>query len=273
MRYVIEQPTYGLLEDALRYLGATCRPFARAAKTPATRSIPTPCARAITPATKLIVVTNLHNPSSVLTPESVLREIGDIARCRRRARAGGRGLSGRGVREYAARPRFTWGREFVVTSSLTKMYGVSGLRCGWILAEPTLARAMWRMNDVMAATPGAPGRTAERRGASRTWTRVRDRSRRSWRRTVKLLDEFLDRDARRSSAARTEWGTTCVSPAVARRCRRVRRPPPCRARYFRGRRVYSFGEPAYFRIGMGVDSEMFAEGLRRLSLHLRDHIQ
>ena len=58
--------------------------------------------RAITPQTKLIVVTNLHNPSSVLTPESVLREIGEIARSVRRTRAGGRGLPGCGVREHAA---------------------------------------------------------------------------------------------------------------------------------------------------------------------------
>jgi aspartate/methionine/tyrosine aminotransferase len=34
-----------------------------------------------------------------------------------------------------------------------------------------------------------------------------------------------------------------------------------------------FGAPDHFRIGMGVDSEMFAEGLRRISLHLRNHIQ
>jgi aspartate/methionine/tyrosine aminotransferase len=45
------------------------------------------------------------------------------------------------------------GKQFVVTSSLTKAYGLSGLRCGWILAEPELARRMWRLNDVFAATP------------------------------------------------------------------------------------------------------------------------
>ena len=53
------------------------------------------------------------------------------------------------------------GAEFVVTSSLTKVYGVSGLRCGWILAEAELARAMWRMNDVYGGDAGASGRTAE----------------------------------------------------------------------------------------------------------------
>ena len=36
--------------------------------------------RAVSPKTRLIVITNLHNPSSVLTAEAVLREIGDIAR-------------------------------------------------------------------------------------------------------------------------------------------------------------------------------------------------
>ena len=34
------------------------------------------------------------------------------------------------------------------TNSLTKVYGLSGLRCGWILAEPELAERMWRLNDL-----------------------------------------------------------------------------------------------------------------------------
>jgi aspartate/methionine/tyrosine aminotransferase len=45
------------------------------------------------------------------------------------------------------------GKQFVVTSSLTKAYGLSGLRCGWILAEPELAERMWKLNDLFAATP------------------------------------------------------------------------------------------------------------------------
>ncbi|MGH9906043.1 MAG: aminotransferase class I/II-fold pyridoxal phosphate-dependent enzyme, partial [Pyrinomonadaceae bacterium] len=48
------------------------------------------------------------------------------------------------------------GNEFVVTSSLTKAFGLSGLRCGWIVAEAELAERIWRLNDlfgVMAAHP------------------------------------------------------------------------------------------------------------------------
>ena len=41
----------------------------------------------------------------------------------------------------------------VVTSSLTKAYGLSGLRCGWILAPADLAEKMRRLNDLFASLP------------------------------------------------------------------------------------------------------------------------
>src|ERR1035438_10492971 len=77
--------------------------------------------RAITPKTKLIVLTNLHNPSSVLASDSVLREIGDLARS-----VGARVL----VDEvylaavYTDTPKSSYhlGPEFIVTTSLTKVY-------------------------------------------------------------------------------------------------------------------------------------------------------
>ena len=61
------------------------------------------------------------------------------------------------VYERTPRTSFHLGPEFVVTSSLTKVYGVSGLRCGWILARPDLAWKMRRLNDLYSATPVYPG--------------------------------------------------------------------------------------------------------------------
>src|ERR1017187_6374723 len=152
---LIEHPAYGLLVDALEYVGAVVKRFARTFEGGYAVD-PEVVRRAVTPGTKLIVVTNLHNPSSVLTGEDVLREIGEIARG-----VGARVLVDEvyldAVYENTPRTAFHLGAEFVVTSSLTKVYGVSGLRCGWILAEAELARAMWRMNDVFAATPVHPG--------------------------------------------------------------------------------------------------------------------
>src|SRR6266404_283104 len=46
--------------------------------------------------------------------------------------------------------------QFIVTNSLTKAYGLSGLRCGWVLAPADLARRMFRINDLHGATFAHP---------------------------------------------------------------------------------------------------------------------
>src|ERR1039458_10228995 len=67
---LVEHPAYALLVDALEYVGAVVKRFAR---TPEGGNAggyavdPEAVRRAISPRTKLIVLTNLHNPSSVLT--------------------------------------------------------------------------------------------------------------------------------------------------------------------------------------------------------------
>src|SRR5260370_17105796 len=76
---LVEHPTYELLLAALGYLQADIRRFARRSETGFTLD-PLEIEHAITPCTKLIVLTNLHNPSSVLTEEPALQEIGGIAR-------------------------------------------------------------------------------------------------------------------------------------------------------------------------------------------------
>ena len=151
---LIEQPTYELLTSTLLYLGAAVKTFVRDEDNGYALD-PAEVRRAITPKTKLIVLTNLHNPSSVLAPDSVLRDIGELARS-----IGARVLVDEVYLDavYTNTPKTACllGPEFVVTSSLTKVYGLSGLRCGWILAEPDLARAMWRLNDLFASIPAHP---------------------------------------------------------------------------------------------------------------------
>src|SRR5208282_1535781 len=76
---LIEHPAYELLVSAALFLGADVKRFARAPEH-AYALDPAAIRRALTSKTKLIVVTNLHNPSSALTPEAVLLEIGGLAR-------------------------------------------------------------------------------------------------------------------------------------------------------------------------------------------------
>src|SRR5258707_6762511 len=152
---LIEHPAYGPILDVARYLEADVKRFRRAEEN-GWAIDPAEVLRCITPKTRLIVITNLHNPTSALTPESVLREVGDIAR-----NIGALVLVDEvyldAVYQGTPRTSFHLGPEFVVTSSLTKVYGVSGLRCGWILAQADLAWKMRRLNDLYSATSVYPG--------------------------------------------------------------------------------------------------------------------
>jgi aspartate/methionine/tyrosine aminotransferase len=186
---VVEEPTYGLLLDVARYLGARVRRFRRAFGNHFNISLPA-MEEAITPATRLVVLTNLHNPTGALVPPETLRAIGDLAQ-----KVGARVLVDEVYLEmlFAAAPpsAFSLGETFMVTSSLTKAYGLSGLRCGWILAAPELVHRIWRLNDLFSATAAHP---AERMSvmAFDHLAQFRARAQALLTANRALLDAFLD---------------------------------------------------------------------------------
>ncbi len=153
---LIEEPTYSLLTDAARWLRLDVRRFPRRAEE-GFRLDPLAVERALTPRTRLVVLANHHNPSGTLADEATLRAVGAAARS-----VGARVLVDEVYLEALAvlgRPFVSavhLGPEFVVTSSLTKAYGLSGLRCGWVVAEPDLARRIWRLNDLFGVVPAHP---------------------------------------------------------------------------------------------------------------------
>jgi APA family basic amino acid/polyamine antiporter len=154
---LIETPGYELLDSTLKYLGARLIPFARRADE-AWRLDAAQVTAAITPKTRLVVLTNLHNPSGALT---LLEDVAAIAAAA--ARVGAWVLSDEVYLELMAGPdgkvptAFRPDGNIVVTSSLTKAYGLSGLRCGWILAPADLAHRIYRLNDLFGSTPNHPG--------------------------------------------------------------------------------------------------------------------
>jgi len=261
---VIEHPAYGPILDVASYLEANVKRFQRGEEN-GWAIDPAEVRRCVTPKTRLIVITNLHNPTSVLTPESVLREIGDIARS-----IGALVLVDEvyldAVYENTPRTSFHLGPQFVVTSSLTKVYGVSGLRCGWILAQPDLAWKMRRLNDLYSATPVYPGELLSV-AAFQHLDLLRERARRIVEADRKLLRDFLAQQDG-ISAVETDWGTTSFvklrNGHVENFLERLRTEFDTSA--VPGR---FFEMPDHFRIGMGVNTEMFAEGLDRIGRALR----
>jgi aspartate/methionine/tyrosine aminotransferase len=263
---LIEHPAYGPILDVAYYLEANVKRFRRVEENGWVID-PAEVRRCVTPKTRLIVITNLHNPTSVLTPESVLREIGDIARS-----TGALLLVDEvyldAVYERTPRTSFHLGSEFVVTSSLTKVYGVSGLRCGWILARPDLAWKMKRLNDLYSATAVYPGELLSV-AAFQHLELLRERARRIVDADRKLLRDFLARQPA-FSAVRTDWGTTSFmqlrdgnADDFLERLRTEFHTSAVPGRFFE--------MPDHFRIGMGVNTETFAEGLNRISRALADH--
>lgn len=150
---LIEQPTYEPLIGAASFLGATIKRFERKASD-AFGLDAAEIAVMLSPATRLIVITNLHNPTGALVEEEELRALGELA-----GRVGACILVDEVYLDAAVPPRRSsvhLGAEFVITNSLTKVYGLSGLRCGWILAEPELAERMWRLNDLFGVNQAHP---------------------------------------------------------------------------------------------------------------------
>jgi aspartate/methionine/tyrosine aminotransferase len=258
---LFEHPAYEPMLALARYLGADVKRFSRRFED---EFQPEDLDRLVTLKTRLIVITNLHNPSGVLIDDATMKRIGEIAR-----RVGARVLVDEVYMEtlFETSPRtsFHLGEEFVVTSSLTKAFGLSGLRCGWILAQRELAKRMWLLNDLFAATAVHAGERLsvvamqQLEGSGERAKQLLDRNR-------QILNDFLDtRDD--LEVVRPEFGTVTF-PRV-RHGTSERLCELLREKYETSVVPGIFFEmPAHFRIGIAGNTDLLQKGLERLALAL-----
>jgi len=262
---LVERPTYEPIIGTAAYLGARVVRFDRRPGDGFRIDVDA-VRRALTPRTKLIVIANLHNPSSALTDPSTLQALGQAAE-----HVGARVLVDEvyldAVFDQTPPSCVHLGPVFVATSSLTKVYGLSGLRCGWIACEPRLAHDMWRLNDLFGNIPAHP---AERLSviAMDRLPRLLARAQALLAANRTLLDRFLA-SRRDLDGTPPRFGTTAC-PAlrlgeVDRLCAILRE------RYDTTVVPGRFFElPGHIRIGLGGETEPLAEGLRRLGDALDD---
>lgn len=263
---LFEEPAYEPMLSTARYVGADIKRFQRKFEADFHVS-PDEIERLVSDRTRLIVLTNLHNPTGALTGDAALKRIGDIAQ-----HVGARVLVNEvyleTLFEEPPRTSFHFGSHFVVTSSLTKAFGLSGLRCGWILAEPDLARRMWLLNDVFGATQVHAG---ERLSvvALRQIDEIAARAKALMDRNRVLLNEFLDtRDD--LETVRPQFGTVMFprlksGETTERLCRVLRE------KYETTVVPGSFFErPGHFRVGIAGDTDVLKPGLERLGRALDD---
>jgi aspartate/methionine/tyrosine aminotransferase len=135
---LVERPGYEPLTRAAEGLGLTVRTFERREED-GFRVVPERVAAAVTPRTRAIVVTNLHNPSGARIPDATLRELALVAEARGahlvvdEVYAPFDDLPEDGVFRGSAR---NLAPNVVAVGSLTKCYGLGALRAGWLLGPP-----------------------------------------------------------------------------------------------------------------------------------------
>jgi len=260
---LIERPTYDPLLAILEHIGANVRRFERHSEKGFRIGIGE-LERKISPQTRLVILCNLHNPSSAFTDDSTLKQIGEMA-----AKVGARVLVDEvyleSVFDQRWRPAIHLGPNFVVTSSLTKAYGLSGIRCGWVLAQPELVARMWQIVDI---TYGAPVHLAELLGviALDNLNRIRDRARVLLETNRRLVNDFLAAH-RELECEPSRFGTT-IFPRL-RKGRTADFVTLLREKFETSVVPGEFFEaPHHFRLGLCGITETLKGGLERLDAAL-----
>ena len=109
----------------------------------------------VTPRTKMIVICNPNNPTGARLTAADLDAIARIA-----DQHGAWILSDevyRGAEIDGVETASMWGRspKAIITSGLSKAYGLPGLRIGWIVGPPSLIASFWSYHDYVTIAPGA----------------------------------------------------------------------------------------------------------------------
>jgi aspartate/methionine/tyrosine aminotransferase len=257
---VVEWPAYDPPIGAARLMGANIVTFERRFEEGWVID-PARVRAALTRRTRLIILSSPHNPSGALSDAAVLREVGEVAE-----RAGAHVLVDEvyldGIYGERPPPAATLGDVFVSTSSLTKAYGLSGLRAGWILADPEAAECMRRARDAMDGVGPIP---TDRLAwlAFAHLDRLRERARSILEPNLHILDAFV------RSRTELEWlrpaGGNVAFPRIhgiddtAELARRLQ------AEYDTAIVPgHFFGAPRHFRIAFSGERGILEGGLDRL---------
>ncbi len=150
-------PNYMQTFGLAKAFGATIREWALVEDTAAGRWRPDldRLERIVSDRTKLIIICTPNNPTGARLTSAELDRIAAIA-----GRFGCWVLSDevyRGAELDGVESPSMWGRydRAIVTSGLSKAYGLPGLRIGWIIAPPAFVESTWSYHDYTTIAPGA----------------------------------------------------------------------------------------------------------------------
>ncbi len=212
--------------------------------------------------TRLAIVTNLHNPSGARIDSNTLTRMAQIL-----AGANAYLLVDEVYLEclFGAKTKsgVHAGPNVITTNSLTKAYGLDGLRAGWILGPPEVIARAIVVHNLVANNGVAPGE----RMALAAFKHLRDIARRSHALldpNLERIQQFLDRESRLT--AHPPEGGNVLFPRLPAGIDGDALADRLRARYSTlvvpGR---FFEAPRHIRISFGLRSARLARGLVNIS--------
>ncbi len=157
---LIESPAYGLFESLASTVGAKARFFKRLPEHNFDLN-PERIEAAITPKTKLVVFTTVHNPSARIASPEVLKDLGE-----RLEKRGIPGLASEVYLDFSPESPAAGGERpfahhchpaLLSANSMTKVFGLGSVRTGWLMGRPKWIQAAADLREIYAPVlPAVP---------------------------------------------------------------------------------------------------------------------
>ncbi|HWC74910.1 MAG TPA: aminotransferase class I/II-fold pyridoxal phosphate-dependent enzyme [Gemmatimonadales bacterium] len=269
-KVAVMMPNYMQTPGLSQNFGAQVRPFHLQEKEewePYAEEVRT----AIGPGTKLVVVTNPHNPTGHVLSAELRRVILE------RAQEVGAWLLADEVYQGAERDGKTtqsfWGSGYdrvIVVNGLSKAYGLPGLRIGWIVSPPSFSQEAWARHDYTTIGPaGASDHLAAVALDPLVREKIIDRTRRILKSNYPVMESWLKAFGDLFSWHAPRAGAICWA--------RYRGSIPATEIVEKLRAQHSvllcpgdhFGMPGFLRFGYGGELKHFQEALAETERGLR----
>jgi aspartate/methionine/tyrosine aminotransferase len=226
--------------------------------------------RAVNRRTRLVYVSNPHNPTGSVLSRAAMERI--VRRCEE---VGAYLLADEvylGAEIHCARTESFWGMSdrVIVTSGLSKAYGIPGVRIGWIAAPKDVVADCWSQHDYITIGPNkisdAVARIAVKpENREKLYARTRGILQQNlplMKQWVESLGDFLTfREPRAGALSLMQYASSTPSFEL---CERIRVQQS--VLIVPGSHL---GLEGYIRVWLGGKPEFLSEGLRRIGIELR----
>jgi aspartate/methionine/tyrosine aminotransferase len=218
--------------------------------------------KALEQGARFVVVTNPNNPTGATLTDESMRAIVELTE-----RHGAWILADEvyaGAEVEPTRTPSLWGRHgrVLVTNSLSKAYGLPGLRVGWIVGPPELIADLWGRTDYTTICPAALSDALACIALEpKTRSRIRERTLGIVRENLSLLEDWMASQEERFRYRPPDAGAICFtrydadieSTTFAEKLRKEKDVLVVPGSHF--------GMDGFIRIGFGVPADQLLAGL------------